>query len=242
MKFKSQVMTQASGSIGGTTYSHNRGGMYTRARAIPTNPNSIRQQAVRSMFGLGVQAWTSTLTQGQRDAWTAYADATPVTNVFGDQIVLTGQQMFLRGNVIRAQAGLSVAFDGPTVMNTGVPVGSTQGVTATVPDVLYMDGSIGLSTQVNLAGTADEAGVILLFLGRLINSSRKFYKGPYQLSAQIAFAASATTANLVTVLAAITAEIPPVIGQFRSMRLVVSYNDGRLSQPFEVLQTIADDV
>jgi len=43
MKFKSPILSQASGSIAGITFSHNRGGMYVRARAVPTNPGSPQQ-------------------------------------------------------------------------------------------------------------------------------------------------------------------------------------------------------
>lgn len=114
MKFKSQVLTQASGSIGGVTYSHNRGGMYQRARAIPTNPNSLQQQGVRNSFSTLSQQWGGQLTQTQRDAWTAYAVTTPVTDRLGDPLTLTGQQMFIRCNSLRALAGLTAVLDGPT--------------------------------------------------------------------------------------------------------------------------------
>ena len=40
MLFKSAAFTQASGSVGGLTFAHNRGGMYTRARSIPVNPKT----------------------------------------------------------------------------------------------------------------------------------------------------------------------------------------------------------
>ena len=50
MKFTSQVYTQASGSVGGLTYSHNRSGMYTRARSTPTDPASTLQLERRSNF------------------------------------------------------------------------------------------------------------------------------------------------------------------------------------------------
>ncbi|KKM06452.1 hypothetical protein LCGC14_1743870, partial [marine sediment metagenome] len=48
MLFKSGLITQGSGSIGGLTASHNRGGMYFRARTIPTNPATSFQTVVRN--------------------------------------------------------------------------------------------------------------------------------------------------------------------------------------------------
>ena len=50
MLFRGTHLTDASGSLSGVTYSHNRGGAYTRNRSIPVNPNTVQQQAVRNAF------------------------------------------------------------------------------------------------------------------------------------------------------------------------------------------------
>ena len=68
MIFKSPIFAQASGSIAGTVFSRNAGGMYVRSRANPTNPNTDAQQAVRDAMRQLVVAWTSELDDGQRDA------------------------------------------------------------------------------------------------------------------------------------------------------------------------------
>ena len=69
MKFKSALVTQASGSVGGMTFSRNRYGMYTRAKGLPVNPNSEFQQAVRQIFSGLSSAWNGVLTSGQRSGW-----------------------------------------------------------------------------------------------------------------------------------------------------------------------------
>lgn len=115
MKLKSQVYTAVSGSVGGLTYAHNRGGMYTRARAIPTNPNSTAQQTVRMYFGIAATRWRDVLTAAQRLAWENYAANSPVTDVFGDPIILSGQQMYVRCNTVRMRGGASWVDDGPVV-------------------------------------------------------------------------------------------------------------------------------
>ena len=106
MLFKSALITQASGSIGGMTASRNKGGAYFRARALPTNPNTPEQQAVRGYLGTLANLWTNVLTPANRVLWDFYAFNVPVINAVGDSIQLTGQQMYIRANVPRLQAGL----------------------------------------------------------------------------------------------------------------------------------------
>jgi hypothetical protein len=72
LKFTSQIVAGASGSIRGLTASHNRGGQYFRGRTIPTNPNSVFQQAVRNNLSVLQTRFLSTLTAAQRLAWTTY--------------------------------------------------------------------------------------------------------------------------------------------------------------------------
>lgn len=114
MKFTSPVYSAASGSIAGLTYSHNRGGMYTRARAVPTNPNSPSQQAARNAFSDLATSWRETLNDGQRDGWETYAANTPLTDALGSELILTGQQMYCRCNAPRLRAGFASVTTYPT--------------------------------------------------------------------------------------------------------------------------------
>lgn len=107
---------QLSGSINGVTASHNRFGKYFRDRAIPTNPGSHRQNAVRNIFANVTNRWATVLTQDQRDAWQVYANAIGWKNALGEDIVLTGFNMFLRSNCIAARAGSVAIDDGPTIL------------------------------------------------------------------------------------------------------------------------------
>jgi hypothetical protein len=90
-------VTQVGGSIGGATAARAKGGVdYLRARVAPTNPNTARQQVVRTALGLLSSAWRTTLTQTERNSWNALAEGTP-TN---------GLSLFNKGNVSRGQAGM----------------------------------------------------------------------------------------------------------------------------------------
>lgn len=246
MKFKSSVITQASGSVGGLTYAHNRGGMYTRARSIPTNPNTERQQWLRSAFGGRIQAW-SMLTDSERNAWKVYADNTPFTDKLGDQIKLTGQQQFVRSNTPRANARAVVgSFGGlitipdittaPTIYNTGEPV--------------YMIGEFSedsgaIEVVANLSEPASAAGHALLYVGNPQNPGRAFYKGPYQLAAFATYSAAATQVTFgpdTSDPETWYATIKPMVGMWLPVRINLSYSDGRLSQDFKAFVEVTTDV
>lgn len=232
MKFKSQLLQQASGSVGGLVYSHNRGGMYTRQRSIPVNPNTIRQQEVRAALTALVQAWDTILTQVQRDAWDLYGDNTPVLNTLGDPIILTGQQQYIRSNTPRIQAALARVDTAPVVFDTNSPV-------VAVPTYTVDAGVVEIAATITPA--ADGAGTSFLYVGRPQNVGRKFYKGPYQLAAVQAFADNAVTVpfNRDTANPLVWfSEILPTVGMNLPIRIRNSYGDGRLSAPFELFAII----
>lgn len=87
-----------SGSIAGTTHSHNRAGQYTRNRRSPVQPVGTGRRAfIRSKFGAASTSW-STLTSAEQAAWTTYADGHPITDSLGQSIKLTGHQMYVAVN------------------------------------------------------------------------------------------------------------------------------------------------
>lgn len=121
-----------SGSQADTTASRNRFGQYDRTRAMPTQPRSDAQVAVRAQLSNVSQAWRE-LSDGDRAAWGAYAAAHPRLDSLGQAIVLTGHQMFVGVNTLNAQAGIAI--------QSGVPDG-------TVLDPL--DAEVNVSTVAGL--------------------------------------------------------------------------------------------
>ena len=115
MLFKSQIFSMVAGSIAGLTYARARSGMYTRARRIPVNKRSDRQRPVRARFAWLSTRWREVLTQTPREAWTNYAALTPQTGKLGDDLLLTGLQMYLRCNTVRGQANEDPVDDGPII-------------------------------------------------------------------------------------------------------------------------------
>ena len=112
MKFTPGIaIGAASGSIGGTTFSRNRYGAYTRTRAIPVNPNTLAQQNARSRLSTYSANW-QTLTASQQLAWKSWANQNPITNTLGAQQVLTGQAAYVGLNT-RLALATDTAIDVP---------------------------------------------------------------------------------------------------------------------------------
>lgn len=213
--FKSQIVTQASGSIGGVTFTRTRSGMTLRARAMPTNPNTPYQQAVRANQSVLAQAWQSTLTDLQREAWDNYAAAVARKNKLGDTIHLTGNTMFVRCNAPRLQAGMQAVYDGPIEFTLGDPVTALMGVTsAGTPNTLQVtwdDINLPTNTQV------------LVYVSRPMSPTRNFFKGPFRFNKR--FASGSAGGALDPDL------LPQPIGEGNKVviRVRVAYPDGRLS-------------
>lgn len=232
MKFKSGIVTAASGSIGGMTFSRNRGGMYIRGRGVPVNPNTGRQAAVRGVFAAMVQAWTNDLDETQRQGWIDYGKDVPVEDSLGEKIQLTGQQMFIRSNTLRVQAGQSVLLDAPTVMNTGVPAFEWDqfGETADPKEFRF---------EANLAAPAPVAGHALLYVGRIVNAGRRYFNGPYQLAMVTSFNAAATSIlfNPEQLIPADgwVSDRTFENGDWVPTKVTLIYEDGRTPMPFRTI-------
>lgn len=129
MKYTSTVYAAASGSVGGLTYSRNRGGLYTRRRAIPSNPATEAQGLARANIATAVSLWTNTLTPTQRTAWNTYANSTPTVDSLGQSQTLSGQQMFVANTTRRLLAGLPNILNGPVAAGLGLTPDWTTGPT-----------------------------------------------------------------------------------------------------------------
>ena len=96
IKFGSMV-SQASGSVSGVTFSHNRYGAYTRRRAIPVKSVTVYALAAKGRLAQASQAWGLLQPEG-RAAWRTWAQTNPVTDALGDSQVLTGHAAFVQLN------------------------------------------------------------------------------------------------------------------------------------------------
>jgi len=223
VKFKSQVYTQASGSIGGVTYSHNQGGLYTRARAIPVNANTSQQQTVRNVMATLTALWVQTLTQAQRDAWATYSLNVPIPDSLGEPRDIGGLAMYARCNIPRLQAGGLARVDiAPTVFTLG-----SLSAIVTTADVSAQTTS---TTYNNTDGWATVAGgALLLYQSRATSPATNYFKGPYRLAGLVLGAGTPPTSPVV-----LPAIFPFALGNRVFMQARGTFADGRLSSPFRV--------
>lgn len=183
MIFKSGLLTSGSGSVGGLTMSHNKGGMYFRSRAIPTDPSSARQLQVRDAVAFLSQAWSQTLTQAQRDAWDQFAEAVTVLNALGDAIQISGVNHYVRANAARIAANAQLS---PTVPLTSIPLAPAiydlpmLNPISITPNIVAPD--IGVAFDDAQDWVNDDGNALMIYEGRPRNTGVKFFKGPYRLS------------------------------------------------------------
>lgn len=218
MKFKSAVYTQVSGSVGGLTYAHNRGGMYARARSLVTNPNTEAQQAVRDAVRELTDAWTNVLTDSDRDAWNLYAFNTPMLNKLGDLTKRSGQNMYIRGNTPRLQAGLDRVDSGPAVFDLG-------SFTPLVVSAAAAGDHISLAFTDTDEWANEDGSSLLIYQSRPQNATKRFFAGPYQLMTRIN--GSAMTPPTSPVVATSLFALEP--GQRVFLRITCTRADGRYS-------------
>lgn len=113
-KFKLSAIgiTAIRGTIGGQTFSSNKGGIYVKNWAKPTNPMTPAQTALRNMFGSVVRTW-KLLTDAQRNDWNAYAEGRTYTDILGESRTMTGRGAFISVNQNRLHIGLTLSESVP---------------------------------------------------------------------------------------------------------------------------------
>jgi len=109
------ILGSLRGSIGDNTFSHNRGGDYVRRRVSPTNPNSTRQQTMRTFLGTLAALWSSTLTPAQRGEWNVWAGNQAKEGPLGNSINWTGINAFVALNCHLLDAG-DARIDAPPIV------------------------------------------------------------------------------------------------------------------------------
>lgn len=217
MKFKSPVYSQTSGSIAGITYSRNKGGMYTRARAVPTNPKTAAQQAVRNGLQLTSSQWSNVLTSAQRSAWAVYAANVPLVDSLGESRVVSANAQYNRSNVIRLQVGLAVVENGPTNYTLATLTNpAVTGVAST--------GVISIAFTNTDPWATTTGGALLVFVSRPQSVGINFFKGPYQYAGRINGASTAPTSP-----GTVSSPFVLTAGQKVFVRILATNADGRLS-------------
>lgn len=168
-----QIVNDARGKQGGTVFSKNKSGAYTRRKVTPANPNTPSQSGVRSSFALLSKLWGTGLSDIQRASWINYANTYPRIDVFGASIRLTGLNMFISFNAILNALGLASAIVAPAT-NVVVPI-------AFDPASLVVNAGAGTvvfeETAVNATGTNE----FYLFATAEFPPGRAAYRNQFRL-------------------------------------------------------------
>ncbi len=224
MQFKSALVTDASGSIGGMTASRNRSGLYLRSRVVPVDPATSRQQTMRSIMASLVSEWID-ITEPERQAWRDYAANVEHTPRFCGPIFLTGQNQFVRTNAVRHQNGFSTLIIAPTIFDTGQPL--TQ---PTVVEITQVSPPNTYTVTVPFVAPADAAGQATMYMSRPFSPSRTYFRGPYQLMEVAPYINNDSEVTFTATWPSQSTEFnEPIVGQRNSFRFNALTDDGRLA-------------
>lgn len=164
------------GSIGGKVYSRNRYGPYIRNRAVPTNPNTARQQAARLNFADCAVRWSDILTPAQRTAWNLYGSSVAVTNRLGQQMYLSGSNHHLRSNSAILQVPGTPVPAGPTIFT--LPGADGQ----FVPSISEAAQQISVVFDDTRDWAGEDDAYMYIYMSQPRSPGRTYIGGPYRFA------------------------------------------------------------
>lgn len=163
--------TQIKGSTGAVTFQSTPGGLVMRARTVPVNPNTMRQQIIRNAMNAAAQAWKITGADPALYAlWVNYADNTSWTNRLGDTVRLGPRQQYLRINSFLGGGGEAIIEEPPVLPGIPSPAIVEYSVDTT-------DGFQALSVAPALA----DDDLCLFQLAGPLPRTKYFFNGPYPI-------------------------------------------------------------
>lgn len=173
MKIKwSALVGDVRNKLNGSVASKNRYGSYFRTKTTPVNPQTSYQQAARQILGNISSSWRA-LTESQRRSWDAGAVNFPFTDIFGDQLTLSGQALFIKLNSNLEKIGQ------PRIDTAPLPQGFDE-VALTSASVTLTSGSISaMELSLNLA-TVPAGYSLAVYATPPINPGRSFVKNQFR--------------------------------------------------------------
>ena len=210
-----------SGSYQGLTSSRNRFGQYVRTRATPVNPNSTAQGLVRARLSANAAAWR-TLTGAQREGWDSLGNSLSRTDSLGQTYTLTGFQMYVSVNNLKALAGDASVADAPALTTPSTILTATITLTAAALSIAYTPTPMPAATRLIVFASPQRSA------GRQFEADLRFV--------QVTAAAAASPVNAY---AAYVAKFGvPVVGN-RVFFSLVSYSAGFESGPLSTSAVVA---
>lgn len=174
------------GSIAGNTFARNKGGSYVRQKSSPTQPRTIRQMEQRAILSNASVQWRG-LTEAVRNAWNVYAANNPITNVFGDAILLSGHGAFVQVMALRATIGLAASTTPPTTGALAPAVVTAGTLVADVSDK---------SLTVTTAAQVISSGGYMFWATRGMSPGRASVESDFRYCGYVAASAAAVAASV----------------------------------------------
>lgn len=117
------IVTGLRGTVGGATFSANKGGPYVKSWARGANPRTPTQSDNRNVLSAYAANWRN-LTGAQQTAWDAYAAAAAQekTNSLGEPYYVSGFAWYVAINSALQQAGAADRDDAPTLTRPTAPI------------------------------------------------------------------------------------------------------------------------
>lgn len=167
MKIKwGALVVDGSGKLGGHVASKNNGGSYLRTKATPSNPQTVHQTNVRSIFADISSAWSG-LTESQRSSFNEKVTEYAKTNIFGDLKNPSGKALFQRLNQNLALTGQAQLTACPN--SSEIPTASISGIGAVV----------GADILVNLTSQA-VGSIVVISATPQVSKGTSFVKNKYR--------------------------------------------------------------
>ena len=180
------MVSQASGRIGGTIFSRNRGGAYVRNGSIPTTVTTPFAQRIKSVTAAMSQAWAG-LDAEVQEQWREWATQNPVINRLGQSRTLSGHQAFVKINARLVYASFDVVSS-PPIGESPAPFFLT--------DVTFVDAPLALT--VAFSPSPAPAGVAVQCYAYLANSPGVSYVRNRLALVKTSAAAAATPLDIAS--------------------------------------------
>ena len=127
------IIADIRGKVGSNTFSRNQGGLYVKANPVWEQPPSEYRDFTQECLKAVAKAWSTHLTEDQRETWRRYARSNPRPNRWGIRSLHNGYAFFVRGNFFSWWVGQTITWlEAPTIPPTGPFLWSvTRAVTPT---------------------------------------------------------------------------------------------------------------
>lgn len=191
MKYQSNILSDARGKLNGMVFTRGRYGAVIRNKVSPVQPGTGAQQLVKQNFGALSASWRD-LTQGERNGWNAAVENWPRNNIFGQQYLQSGLNLYvgLNQNLLTAEQATIVEAPTPAempIIETGALIASAGGGTITLNITFNSTAAVPAGYRLVVASTPN------------ISAGRTFVKTLYRVIGTYASATVTTALPLETV-------------------------------------------